>query len=398
MKTKHLFKGELIDFDFYKRLINEIATQHALNLKDRSLNLVFHGGEPLMVGEKYMYKLAGYATQVFKNLGITHELSIQTNSLLLTDDMMMVLKRFNMNVGISFDGLNSSNSQRTDLNESYYLNLLDKLIALKITPGLIIVASKQNINNIADDIKFFDEKKIPVKINYSEDMNNPGPDSEIEIPSKEIFEKVFKLELDKIIAGNISRESHTTLTLELALASILSGRKILTRSGCGAKFCGAGISMIAVEPDGKMDFCDRYSENFPEVYVQHALDYDFLGLYQLKKVIHYNLIKHKMYLENHCDICIADTICDHGCEAFYYSKYGRYGIDKRLVCDQFIMFMEYTKNNLIPIIKSFVKNNLCLKTIFKLSPKSRLLLHDNNLNVIRRKNEMFFIENDMNKI
>jgi uncharacterized protein len=395
MKTKHLFKDEIIDFEFYKELINEIAVQHAINRIDEKLNLVFHGGEPLMVGEKHLYKLAGYATQVFNDFGINFVLSLQTNSLLLSDDIMMVLKTFDITVGISFDGFSGSNNQRTDLNESYYMNLFSKLKSLKLSPGIITVASKYNIDNVANTISVLEKNKFYTKVNYAEDMDHPGVDSDVEVSSKELFEKIFKLELDKVISGGVSYETHTLRALELALMTILSGKKVFTKSGCGAKFCGAGISMIAVEPDGKMDFCDRYSKNFSKVYVQHALDYDFLGLHQLGKVVHYNLVKHQIYLDNHCDTCIADVICDHGCEAFYYSKYGKYGIDRRLVCDQFILSMEHIRNNLIPILKSFAANNIKIDYVFTLSSEYKELLHDNNLNIVRRNNQMFFIENDM---
>ncbi len=373
MQNKVEHKGELIEFDLYKKILNRII-EHRI-LSDRSLipiQIVYHGGEVLLLGEKRLYEMLEYTAATFRQHKVNYSLACQTNATLLTDTIAKIFSKFEVSIGLSFDGIEGSNSSRTSLKQEVFESKFEMLKANKTRFGFLIVASKANVANMQKTQEYLETLGLEehategiikgYKINYAEDMINPGENSEIELTGHEMFEKVWKPELKRFLKRGKTLEHHTNDLIVKTLVDILSYHTIHAKSGCGTKWCGAGVTMIAIEPDGEMDYCDRYAKKYPEAYVQHALDYDFCGIHQLKKAIEYNVMKDRMYKQYGCDTCYADYICDHGCEAFYKSKYGEYGIDTRLVCDQHKEVYSYILNHLEEFLDVYMRNTLPIKT------------------------------------
>lgn len=373
MQNKGDFKGELIDFELFKKIIDRIADQRVINERQNvALELVFHGGELLLLGEKRLTEILEYTTTTFQQNDIKFDLACQTNATLLNDSMTKLLSKYKVGVGLSFDGIDGGNSSRTDIKQEIFEKKFEMLKSNDTKYGFLIVASKTNIDTMKKTQEYLETLGVDdngsgtlvkgYKINYSEDMINPGVTSEIELSGQEMFDKVWKPELDRFLKRKKTVEYHTADMLEKALIDIISFHTPRDKSGCGTKWCGAGITMIAIEPDGEMDYCDRYAKKYPEAYVQHALDYDFLGIHQLKKVIDYNIMKSELYKKYNCDNCYADFICDHGCEAFYKSKYGEYGIDTNIVCDQHREFYSYVLRHVKQFLNIYAETNTELKT------------------------------------
>ena len=372
MQNKGDFKGELIDFNLFKKIIDQISEQRVLNNRQNiALDLVFHGGEMLLLGKKRLYEILEYASTTFQQNNLMYNLACQTNATLLNDEITKILSKFQVGVGLSFDGIEGANSSRTDIKQEIFENKFEMLKENNAKYGFLIVASKTNVDNMQKTQEYLESLGVEesggdtivkgYKINYSEDMISPGPDSEIELSGQEMFDKVWKPELDRFLKRGKTIEYHTSEMLEKTIIDIVSYHTPRDKSGCGTKWCGAGITMIAIEPDGEMDYCDRYARKYPEIYVQHALDYDFLGIHQLQKVIDYNIMKSELYEKYECDTCYADFICDHGCEAFYKSKYGEYGIDTRLVCDQHREFYSYILRHFKQFLGVYASNKIEIK-------------------------------------
>ena len=406
MQNKGEHKGELIDFELYKKIINQIAEQRYINGRDKiPLQLVFHGGEVLLLGKKRFYEMLTYTVALFQTRGIQYALGCQTNATLLDDDFAAMLTKFEVSVGLSFDGIDGGNNARTTtIKQDIFEKKFYILKRNKTQFGFLIVASKTNVENMQATQQYLENLGLHetntgvvrgYKINYAEDMINPGENSEIELTGKEMFEKVWKPELERFIQRKKTQEYHTHELLVKSLIDIITYHGNESKSGCGTKWCGAGTHMIAVEPDGEMDYCDRYSKKFPEAYVQHALDYDFAGLHQIKKAVEYNIMKSRVYKEVGCDTCYADYICDHACEAFYKSKYGTYGIDTRIVCDQHRDFYRFVVEHLEEILQVFIEKGTPISVydqifFIKENIRSKLLtsgitltLEDNKIKVAR---------------
>lgn len=399
MIEKDLYKGEIIIFSLYKKIIDRIIHQRVLNDRDQqNLSLVFHGGEALMVGKKSFYKMLDYAANRFKENGISYNFGIQTNAMLIDDEFGKMLNKFEVGVGLSFDGIDGANSARTETKQSIFENKFDVLERNKVNYGFIVVVGKNNIDKLDKTKAYLNNLKGAVhgyKLNYAEDIFKPGQDDNIEVPGDELFEKVFKPEIENILNDGQSKESHTNEILNRILIDLLTHHDDRVKTGCNGKFCGAGVTMIGVNPDGEVHYCDRYSKEFKETYMQHALDYDFLGLRQIRSALDFNKEIISSIEKTGCDTCYADYICEHGCQAMHYSKFGEYGIEENLVCNFNKSFYDYVLENLDDIIVSFAKNGKtipCKDEIFLFKETMRQHFKRKNIDISLDENKIVIKE------
>ena len=91
-----------------KRMSREIAQQtveriaeHAEGHALESVDIIFHGGEPVLAGAQWLADLAG---ALFARVPGRVNLALQTNGTLLDRPMLETLKRLHVQVGVSLDG------------------------------------------------------------------------------------------------------------------------------------------------------------------------------------------------------------------------------------------------------------------------------------------------------
>lgn len=360
MKEKHLHKNEVIDFQLFKKIVHRIIKQRKENNKEKEkLNFVFHGGEILIVGKENLYKMMEYASYELMRNEISYTFSTQTNATLIDDDYAKIFNKFGVQVGISYDGPNEANNPRLITEEDFFLNKFKILEENFVPYGFIVTVNKKNIDKLEETKKFFDTKTKAdeYKFNYVEDMIAQGEDSEFEVTGKEFFEKSFLPFLKEALTGEDIREWHMKHLLNNTLVDILSYHddKGMSYGGCFGKYCGTGLTMIGINPDGGMGRCDRYSKDFEEEYLMHALDYDFLGLKQITEVLRHNIERAEAFRKVGCETCYAKYICEYGCTTLYYSKYKKIGIEKDIVCDQFKMTYDFVLKNIVKYVDTYYK-------------------------------------------
>lgn len=354
MLDKDNYKGELVDFDLFKKIIDKIVHQRVLNKRqDMQLTLVFHGGEPLMIGKERLEQYLEYASTQFKEYRIKYNIGMQSNATLLNEDIAKIMKKYDMSIGLSFDGIAGANKQRTDVKQQVFESKFELLQRYDISYGFIVVVGKHNIDTIEETKRYL--RRMPgirhYKANYAEDFFNYQTEKSIELSGEEFFEKVLKNEIEHFLETGELYEYHSKAILDRAIIDILTNHENEAKVGCGTRFCGAGISMIGVNPDGTSHLCDRYTREFDETFVTNNLDYDFHGIHQIKEAVKYNVVRDKVIRETGCDTCPANYICEGGCMAMYYSKHNQqYGLDKDLVCSLYKNFYSYVVQNLKRIL------------------------------------------------
>jgi uncharacterized protein len=84
-------------------VVTERIIEHAAAHQLRTVQVVFHGGEPLLAGPEYLDRAARLLRRV-EVTGTRVELSVQTNGVLLTDDFLSVFHEWGIHVGVSLDG------------------------------------------------------------------------------------------------------------------------------------------------------------------------------------------------------------------------------------------------------------------------------------------------------
>jgi uncharacterized protein len=81
----------------------QVIAEHARHFSSPSVSLVFHGGEPLLVGHE---RLEWFAEHARETLGAVTEvrLGIQTNGVLLDEEFLRLCERWGIRIGVSADG------------------------------------------------------------------------------------------------------------------------------------------------------------------------------------------------------------------------------------------------------------------------------------------------------
>lgn len=396
MLEKDHHKGEIIDFELYKKIIDTIVLQRITNnLQNNMLNLNFHGGEITLVGPRNFYKFVNYAYSSFIKARMKFILGLQTNGLLFNEDFMRIINKFNMSVGMSMDGFGESNDLRLKDSEEIYKKRIDSFIKNNVSFGIMPVVHRKNIKDIANFKKYIRNITGNFSTNYVEDPYNNGNDSKYEISGKEYFDEVILPSLEIECSGKDDVDATAKKYANNCLYDIVCYHERNRRSGCWGKFCGAGVSMMAVHPDGSMGYCDRWTKQSEASYIQNALDYDFLGIHQLKKTVDINVIKDKIIKKHHCDTCPAEGFCTYGCLSFYYSKYKDYDIDVDKVCTVSLSVYNYINDNFIEIAKNYAKNNKPIKifegvTFINFKKDIQLMLREHNLNIVLRAPDIYF--------
>lgn len=96
-------------------LLGKRIAEYARQSKLRTINVVAHGGEPLLMGPYKLDKFFSTLRETASNVHINF--SIQTNAVLLQEKHCEVLNRHSVAVGVSLDGGPTHNSHRVDLKK-----------------------------------------------------------------------------------------------------------------------------------------------------------------------------------------------------------------------------------------------------------------------------------------
>ncbi len=343
---KKQYAGERMSFTVFKKLIDQIyLDKHIRNKKERfngQLQIVFHGGEPTLLGISRLEKFIKYAKAKLPYV----RFGMQTNMLVIDQQWVNFFKKYNISPGISVDGnLKKENALRLpgfDFTEK--LNLLKKN---KIRFGTLMVLSSQNIKNFSKNLMTFIKKyKISsIKANFVENMAKPEfcyP----EVTADQMYQHVFLPTMALFFDQNKLYESNIEHLIDKYINSLLykeSAAKTCSHTICHAKFCGGGNAIVEVEPTGEILFCGRWNK-INKVNLMNDLTsfFDPFGISSYKRVFDLQLQKATAVRELGCDSCPAAGICNYGCLAFAYVKYqGQIKIRSELICDYYKKVIKY---------------------------------------------------------
>lgn len=151
-----------LDNGFEKFVVELIEINRKLG---RSTDITFHGGEPMLVGADLLRK----ACNIIKKYEGT-SISIQTNATLVTDEMIQLLKEFEVHVGVSLDGpkdmhdyyrVNKHNAGSFDL----VFSNVQKMKKAGIMVGALATVTDRTIKDPERFYSFFKENGIDYSFN-----------------------------------------------------------------------------------------------------------------------------------------------------------------------------------------------------------------------------------------
>ncbi|MFQ5980870.1 MAG: radical SAM protein [Candidatus Heimdallarchaeota archaeon] len=129
---------EFMSIELFSRVLEEFVPYFANQEQKYELQLIFHGGEPLLAGRAFFREVLELESHVdTTNLEISN--GIQTNGTLITEDWIEIFKQGQFRVGLSLDGPEV-------LHDKYRK---DK-------------SGKPTFHRVAQSLAMFQEEKLPI--------------------------------------------------------------------------------------------------------------------------------------------------------------------------------------------------------------------------------------------
>lgn len=357
IEGKDNYTGKIIEWNTFKSLVGRIIRDRQYS-NNKKLQFVFHGGEPLMAGYEKLKKMLQYADWMFTINDLNVTFGIQSNLTLLDEKMIRLLNQYNIGVGASFDGFsNNATAQRLGFGKKSNI-LLDKIKMIKDNGGELGVLTVVTPNNyktiIKDSVKLRKKYGLNgIKANRAENVIDESNDGEV--MGYDLFKYVYKPLFEEFMNrkdfNNYELESNMRdMVMKYFLHKVSVIETLGRRSNCYTHFCGGGLNIVEVEPNGNVHFCGRYKKEYEESYIENILDKDAFNLNSFKRWSDRMLADYDSKIEAGCFGCEAFDICDGGCQAFYFSKFEKWGIRTDLTCDLFKNMYQLFEENVNELV------------------------------------------------
>jgi len=277
------------------------------------LNLNFSGGEILMLGKRYLTFLFKYCRAAFAKDRIALTINVQTNLTLLDIEFIEIFKKYNIEVGTSFDVYGEN--RRFANGKSTKKIMIDKIL-LMLRNGLplagsIVVVNGRNYDKALKTYEFYSKTLI----NFHPMMvfpwtNDPSHTLQITIQQYINYLKI-------IATKHVSREG-----AEIILANIDSYIGLLKKGAGNYHWCAFEKNCFEnrffILNNGDVFPC-YYLQN-GEFYLGNILKKSLNSIVRTKKIS--RLRKRHNSIVKKCKGCRYLGLCNGGCMALAYYESG----------------------------------------------------------------------------
>mgnify|MGYP003304624782 CR=1 FL=1 len=312
-------------------------------------DFLWFGGEPLLAGLSFFKKVVALQRK-YMNLYPENKVQncIQTNAILLTDEMIQFFKENHFSISVSYDGL--YNDYLRQGTEKTVENIV-KCQQSGLRVNILSIIHSANFDKQYEMLKDFQAKNLKCKFNRIFAEGNALNNSKYLIPhdayissTKDFFRKWLA---DKDACG--------FSTFDICFASLFDlGHKECTFTGCMFKW-------IAISPLGQTYPCPRFMGSEYTFGNVMAMDNLFDCFFSEK---YKELTEKAIIRRNKCkNDCPLYPYCNGGCNAQCYSNFGVENNESDL-CKYVKSFFPFVVNELHNALKSnTVRNPIASKLI-----------------------------------
>ncbi len=214
--------------------------------KKRSINIIFHGGEPLTAGEAFFRKALPLISSYFHPLRV--KISLQTNLWLLTEELCELFLNYGVSLGTSLDGPEEINdSQRGKRYFEKTMKGIELARSSGLNVGAICTFTSDSVRYADEIFNFFLSEGLDFTIHEAVPAIFSKNENHSLSPEKygELLVTLLELYLE-----NLQKVKISTLDLLIQSVSIKKGG-ICTFGNCLGNY-------IAVTPEGDIYPCQRF--------------------------------------------------------------------------------------------------------------------------------------------
>lgn len=303
-----------LDMKVLRKLIDNIP-ELLDKYKQNSITLLWHGGEPLLVGKAYLVEAMDYAVEKLNNYKL--QFAVQTNGTLIDKEWIEIFKRFDVGVGISLDGYKEIHdvNRKDKSGKPTFDKIMANISLLQnngINVGTLMVLNTTRDINIEKLWTLIKKYHLNVKIHPvipCGRAENNRHEEQIYNNYINLLKKLYKLcinEAEILVIEPLNETINAILNLSPIRECSFNGT-------CGQNF-------ICLYPDGAVGFCGRTNndKNFVYGYLQ---EYRLINLYEsayADKVRD----RQSFLRKNNCKDCTYWNLCYGGCGFEALNAYG----------------------------------------------------------------------------
>lgn len=275
-------------------------------------NIVFFGGEPLS-NMALIRDVVAYAEDLFPSRGKQVDFTLTTNATLLTEELVDYFDAHRFGLTVSMDGpkaLHDKNRKTVGGKGSYDIvaakarMLLDRYRSRPVGARVTLTAGVTDVvgiwNHLFNDIGFHEVGFSPVTAGDIELFNLNGPEL------AEVFDGMKRLGAIYLDAALENRN--------IGFSNMHQLMTDLHEGSSKALPCGAGVGMLAVDKDGGLNLCHRFTGSELDTFgtVQDGIDRRNLSRFIEDRA-------DRTHVD--CGTCRIRNLCSGGC---YHESYARY--------------------------------------------------------------------------
>lgn len=301
--------GEKMEFSTARQSIEMLLSESP---DQERYNLVFFGGEPLS-NLVLIKQVVDYAEQRFADLGKKVDFSLTTNATLLKDDTIRYLNRHRFGIAVSMDGPKAYHDRNRitvggqgtyDVVSEKVKKLLQEYDSRPVGARVTLTRGTTDIIGIWDhlfnDLGFHEVGFAPVTSGDIASYNLTEQELEL------VFGNMKQLG-ERYLEAALQNRNIGFSNLHQLLTDIYEGNK-------KALPCGAGAGMVAIDKEGGVNLCHRFTGSEVPLFgdVTQGLDHQ-----RLSRFLEQRLDRS----DTGCQSCRIRNLCSGGC---YHESYARY--------------------------------------------------------------------------
>lgn len=315
-KYRRAHKKNSMSFPLIKKAVDFFIPRCKLRLKElkKHIAIGFYGGEPLME-HRNMFKTVEYIKEKYPDVFPEVSFSVTTNGLMLTEDIINNLIKYDVSLAISLDGpedihdrnrvfKNGKGTHETimkniemikSINREYFKNKVNFSVVLspeydvnRVIDFFRKEAPDQELSNVFSMVEKFDT-------NYFDSFNMDEENKKFLKQTNEVLcefiEKKIKGVEDPVLF-NYVRDDFANIHNR----KLFSLPETTYPNGC----CTPGVKRIFVDTKGKFHTCEKGN-------LKHSIG-DVNNGFDIKKI--FNLIELYAESSDHCNYCWAIRFCN----------------------------------------------------------------------------------------
>ena len=328
-----------ISEEIVNKIINE-SINFNINNGVNKINVVFHGGEPLLFGKDRFLSVLQETSKAASDRNVDIEYFLQTNASLITAEWSDLFKEYNIDVGISLDGpvgLNEHGSEYGEMTIERTIQTYHSLREKGVRCGILSVITNKHLENVRVFFDFLvdnDIDSVALCYCYSKlNGNNVNP--------KLLGEWLIELyDLYFNTSSKIRIREFDNATRRI-VSCFRNEKCFICRKNCGR--------YLTFTPNGDVRFCDDfYDKNNNDISLGNIAKQSITEI--LSGDCYNNLRSEVLDLvATKCNKCDVNYICRGGCARNDLSN-------GNFFCDTYMIIYPYIEKKVKTYLES--KNSL----------------------------------------